>query len=69
MIVFVLFEESEWGVECLGVFSDYHKAEQDKFAIIRERFHIPLDEVADADLDDEISDPCVTYKIVKRKVI
>ena len=73
MIVYVLIvmdEEYELAMDCLGVFSDYDKAEQVKFAAIRERFDIPLDEVADADLENEIYDMGnVTYEICKRVVI
>jgi hypothetical protein len=73
MIVYVLTvieEEHECAMECLGVFSDYAKAEQAKFAEIRERFDIPLDEVADADLENEIyGNGNVTYEICERLVI
>jgi hypothetical protein len=75
MIVYVLIvieEEHEWATECLGVFLDYDKAEQAKFAAIRERFDIPLDEVSDADLNDEVYDMGngnVTYEIFERLVI
>ena len=72
MIVYVLIvieEEHEWATECLGVYSDYDKAEQAKFAIIRERFDIPLNEVADADINDEIYGMGITFEICERVVI
>ena len=54
MIVFVLIEENEWGVDCLGVFANYNDAKKEKYDIIRETYNIPVDEVADEDLDDEV---------------
>ena len=37
--------------------------------MIREEYYIPLDEVADEDLDDEISPMNVYYTIVQREVL
>jgi hypothetical protein len=69
MIVFVLIEENEWGVDCLGVFANYDDAKKEKYDIIREAYNIPVDEIAEEDLDDEISDFQVSYTIVQREII
>ena len=44
-------------------------AKKAKYAMIREEFIIPSDEVADEDLDDEISPMNVYYTIVQREVL
>ena len=69
MIVFVLIEENEWGVNCLGVFANYDDAKKEKYDIIREAYNIPVDEIAEEDLDDEISAFVVSYTIMEREVI
>ena len=69
MIVFVLIEENEWGVDCLGVFANYDDAKKEKYDIIREAYNIPVDEIAYEDLDDEILDFQVSYTIMEREVI
>jgi len=69
MIVHVLLEENEWGVDCLGVFTNYDDAKKEKYDIIRETYNIPVDEIAEEDLDDEISDLEVRYTIMEREVI
>ena len=69
MIVFGLIEENEWGVDCLGVFANYDDAKKEKYDIIRETYNIPVDEIAEEDLDDEISDLEVRYTIMEREVI
>jgi len=69
MIVFVLIEETEWGVDCLGVFANYNDAKKEKYDIIRETYNIPVDEIAEEDLDNEISDFEVCYTIMEREVI
>ena len=69
MIVFVLIEENEWGVDCLGVFANYNDAKKEKYDIIREAYNIPVDEIAEEDLDNEISDFEVSYTIMEREVI
>jgi hypothetical protein len=70
MIVYVIIEENEYGAICAGVYSNYAKAELAKFAFIREQYSIPLDEVADADLEDEVYDMGnVTYRICEEYVI
>jgi len=69
MIVFVLIEENEWGVDCLGVFANYDDAKKEKYDIIREAYNIPVDEIAEEDLDDEILDFQVSYTIVQREII
>lgn len=51
----------------IGVYETYELAEEEKFAIIRDYFDIDEDEVADEDLDNEVSDS-VTYDIVQRKI-
>ena len=67
--VYVLTEEfDDVGFAVIGVYETYELAEQEKFAIIREYFDIDEYEVADKDLDDEVSD-VVTYDIVQRSVI
>ena len=69
MIVFVLIEENEWGVYCLGVFANYNDAKKEKYDIIREAYDIPVDEIAEEDLDNEISDFEVRYTITEKEVI
>ena len=69
MIVFVLIEENEWGVDCLGVFANYDDAKKEKYDIIRKAYNIPVDEIAEEDLDNEISDFEVSYTIMEREVI
>ena len=69
MIVFVLIEENEWGVDCLGVFANYNDAKKEKYDIIREAYNIPVDEIEEKDLDNEISDFEVRYTITEREVI
>ncbi len=69
MIVFVLIEENEWGIDCLGVFANYNDAKKEKYDIIREAYNIPVDEVAEKDLDNEISDFEVRYTITEHEVI
>ena len=69
MIVHVLLEENEWGVDCLGVFANYNDAKKEKYDIIRETYNIPVDEIAEEDLDNEISDFEVCYTIMEREVI
>jgi hypothetical protein len=69
MIVHVLLEENEWGVDCLGVFANYNDAKKEKYDIIRETYNIPVDEIAEEDLDNEISDFEVSYTIMEREVI
>jgi len=69
MQVYVLTEtHDDVGFAVIGVYETYELAEQEKFAIIREYFDIDESEVADKDLDDEVSDS-VTYDIVQRSVI
>ena len=69
MIVYVLIEENEWGVDCLGVFANYNDAKKEKYDIIREAYDIPVDEIAEEDLDNEISDFEVRYTITEKEVI
>lgn len=69
MIVFVLIEENEWGVDCLGVFANYNDAKKEKYDIIREAYNIPVDEIDEKDLDNEISDFEVRYTITEHEVI
>ena len=69
MIVHVVLEENEWGVDCLGVFANYNDAKKEKYDIIRETYNIPVDEIAEEDLDNEISDFEVSYTIMEREVI
>ena len=56
MIVYVLIEENEWGVDCLGVFANYNDAKKEKYDIIREAYDMTVDEIAEEDLDNDISD-------------
>ena len=69
MIVFVLIEENEWGVDCLGVFANYDDAKKEKYDIIRETYNIPVDESAEEDLDDEVSAFVVSYRIIESELI
>ncbi len=69
MIVFVLIEENEWGIDCLGVFANYNDAKKEKYDIIREAYNISVDEIAEEDLDDEILDFQVSYTIMEREII
>ena len=69
MIVFVLIEENEWGVDCLGVFANYDDAKKEKYDIIRKAYNIPVDEIAEEDLDDEVSAFVVSYRIIESELI
>ena len=73
MIVHVLLEENDNGncntAFCHGVYTSFEGAKEAKYAMIRGEYNIPLDEVADEDLDDEISPSGVYYTIVPREVI
>jgi hypothetical protein len=53
-LVYVLVGTNDDGTEVLGVYTTYDAAEKEKFAIIREYYDIPEDEVDDCDLDDEL---------------
>ena len=67
--VFVLTESNDDGDGVLGVYRDYDTAFKEKCAIIRDYYDIPLDEVADKDLDDEIEPMNAYYEIVKRNLL
>ena len=71
MIVHVLIgENSDNGAPfCHGVYTSFEYAKKVKYDMIREEYNIPLDEVADEDLDDEISPMGIYYTIVPREVI
>jgi len=69
MTVHVLLEENEWGVDCLGVFTNYDDAKKKKYDIIRETYNIPVDEIAEEDLDDEVSAFVVSYRIIESELI
>jgi hypothetical protein len=69
MIVHVLTEENdEMASFCHGVYTSFEDAKRAKYTIIRDQYHIPEDEVADKDLDDEIYPSGVYYTIVQREV-
>jgi hypothetical protein len=51
------------------VFANYNDAKKEKYDIIRESYNIPVDEIAEEDLDDEISAFVVSYTIMEREVI
>jgi len=70
MIVHVLLEENDEGKSsfCHGVYANFEDAKKAKYAMIRDQYHIPEDEVADKDLDDEIYPSGVYYTIVQREV-
>ena len=69
MIVHVLLEENDEGSSfCHGVYASFEDAKRAKFTIIRGQYHIPEDEVADKDLDDEIYPSGVYYTIVQREL-
>ncbi len=71
MIVHVLLEENDEGKSsfCHSVYTSFEGAKKAKYAMIREEYNIPSNEVADEDLDDEISPSGVYYTIVQRVVI
>jgi len=71
MIVHVLIGENDNGEAsfCHGVYTSFEDAKKAKYTIIRDQYHIPEDEVADKDLDDEIYPSGVYYTIVQRVVI
>jgi hypothetical protein len=66
--VYVLTEETDDGTTVVGVYETHALALAEKIAIIRDYFDISEDEVADADLEDEVSGS-VTYDIVQRKLV
>jgi len=70
MIVHVLLEENDEGKSsfCHGVYASFEDAKRAKYTIIRDQYHIPENEVADEDLDDEIYPSGVYYTIVQREV-
>jgi hypothetical protein len=68
-IVFVLTEMNDDGYSVLGVYRNGFDAMKKKYAIIREAYDIPEDEVADDDLDDEIEPMGVYYEIVTRELL
>jgi len=68
-LVYVLIESNEDGNSVIGVYRDYDTAFKEKCAIIRDYYEIPVDEVADKDLDDEIHPMSAYYEIVKRKLL
>lgn len=68
-IVFVLTEENEDGNSVLGVYRNGFDAMKEKFAIIREAYDIPEDEVADDDLDAEIEPMGAYYTILTRELL
>jgi len=66
--VYVLTEGTDDGTTVVGVYETHALALAEKIAIIRDYFDISEDEVADADLEDEVSGS-VTYAIVQRKLV
>jgi len=66
--VYVLTEETDDGTTVVGVYETHESAVKERNDIIRDWFDIPEDEVADADLEDEVSGS-VTYDIVQRKLV
>ena len=70
MIVHVLLEENDMlACFCHGVYATFEGAKKAKYAMIRDQYHIPEDEVSDKDLDDEIYPSGVYYTIVQREVL
>jgi hypothetical protein len=65
--VYVLTEETDDGTTVVGVYETHESAVAEKYAIIRDYFDIPEDEVADENLEDEVG-YSVTYDIVQRKL-
>lgn len=65
--VLVLTEETDDYTSVVGVYETHELAVKEKYAIIREFFDIPEDEVADENLDDEVG-YSVTYDIVMREL-
>lgn len=68
-VVYVLMGTTEDGTDVLGVYKSYELAEKEKFAIIRDYYDIPEDEVADCDLDEEIEPFGDYFEIKARKLI
>ena len=68
MNVYVLTEETDDGFSVIGVYETHELAVAEKYAIIRDYFDIPEDEVADENLDDEVG-YSVTYNIVQREIV
>lgn len=67
--VWVLTEDNRDGYSVLGVYSNGYDAVKEKYAIIREKYDIPADKVADADLDSEIEPMGAYYNISTRKML
>jgi len=68
-LVYVLVGTNDDGTEVLGVYKSYDAAEKEKFAIIREYYDIPEDEVNDCDLDDEIDSMGHEMNIFTRQLL
>jgi hypothetical protein len=68
-LVYVLVGTNDDGTEVLGVYRSYDAAEKEKFAIIREYYDIPEDEVNDCDLDDEIDSMGHEMNIFTRQLL
>ena len=67
--VYVLVGTNDDGTEVLGVYTTYDAAEKEKFAIIRDYYDIPEDEVDDCDLDEEIESMGHEMNIYTRKLL
>jgi len=67
--VFVLMCEDSNNTECLGVYKTLESAENEKYAIIRDRFDISMEEVPDEKLDDEIANMDAYYTLVRRELL
>lgn len=67
--VYVLVGTNDDGTEVLGVYTTYEAAEKEKFAIIRDYYDIPEDEVDDCDLDEEIESMGHEMNIYTRKLL
>ena len=68
-LVYVLVGTNDDGTEVLGVYRSYDAAEKEKFAIIREYYDIPEDEINDCDLDDEIDSMGHEMNIFTRQLL
>ena len=68
MIVHVLMQADDDGTSVVGVYATEQLAVQARIDLIREYFDIAEDEVADDDLEHEVSDSC-TFEIVTQELV
>jgi len=68
MIVHVLMQADDDGYFVIGVYASEQLAVQARTDLIREYFDIAEDEVADDDLEHEVSDSC-TFEICSMELV